>query len=144
MDAKRDRQRCQMMSGTSRRTVGFSTLAAALLAGCGGSQPPIASTQSSPLAQRGAIVTHAERGGSWVLPEAKSEIVRATYKAAPPLLYATNEINSENQDLVTVYRATAKDPAPLATISNGLFLSFGASIDGSGTLYVTNEPAKCR
>ena len=41
-------------------------VAAAMLAGCGGSQPPIgapgAMQQSSPLA------THTDRGGSWVLP----------------------------------------------------------------------------
>jgi hypothetical protein len=51
---------------------------AAFLAGCGGSQPSIgvpgAVTQSL------AIATHAERGGSWTLPEAKSG----------DLLYATS------------------------------------------------------
>jgi hypothetical protein len=46
-------------------------VAAALLAGCGGSQSPIAARGAVP--QRSAIATHADRGGSWMLPEAKSE-----------------------------------------------------------------------
>ena len=35
----------------------------------------------------------------------------------------------------------AKDPGPLATITDGLTNPFGACIDGQGTLYVTNVPA---
>jgi hypothetical protein len=45
--------------------------AAALFAGCGGSQPPIGALGAMP--QSRAIATHADRGGSWMLPEAKSE-----------------------------------------------------------------------
>jgi hypothetical protein len=44
-------------------------IAAAMLAGCGGSQ-----TQSGapgPMPQSRAIVSLAERGGSWMLPDAK-------------------------------------------------------------------------
>lgn len=48
-----------------------SLVAAALLAGCGGAQPPIAALGASP--QSPAIAAHAARGGSWMLPEAKSE-----------------------------------------------------------------------
>jgi len=43
-------------------------VAAALLAGCGGSQPPIGAPGA--MLQSRAIATHAERGGSWMLPEA--------------------------------------------------------------------------
>jgi|SRR5580692_4879678 len=39
---------------------------AAMLAGCGGSQPPITATAAMP--QRPAIATHVERGKSWMLP----------------------------------------------------------------------------
>ena len=42
-----------------------SCAAAAMLAGCGGSQPPGAMPQTF------AIATHADRGKSWMLPEAK-------------------------------------------------------------------------
>src|SRR5580693_9055001 len=45
--------------------------AAALLAGCGGSQPPIGAPGA--IAQTSALATHAERGTSWMLPEVKSE-----------------------------------------------------------------------
>jgi hypothetical protein len=48
-----------------------SCVAVALLAGCGGSQQPIGAPGWMP--QSRAIATHAERGGSWMLPEAKSE-----------------------------------------------------------------------
>jgi hypothetical protein len=46
-------------------------VAAALLAGCGGSQPPIGAPGAMP--QTSAIATHVEHGGSWMAPEAKSE-----------------------------------------------------------------------
>jgi hypothetical protein len=39
-----------------------------MLAGCGGSQTPIGALGAMP--QRRAIATHAERGKSWMLPEA--------------------------------------------------------------------------
>jgi hypothetical protein len=45
--------------------------AAALLAGCGGSQPPIGAPDA--MSQSRAIATRAEHGGSWMLPEARSE-----------------------------------------------------------------------
>ena len=49
----------------------MSCAAAAMLAGCGGSQPPISAPGAMP--KTSAIATHAERGKSWMLPEAKSE-----------------------------------------------------------------------
>ena len=48
-----------------------SCAAVAMLAGCGGSQPPIGAPGAMP--QTSAIATHADRGKSWMLPEAKSE-----------------------------------------------------------------------
>jgi hypothetical protein len=46
-------------------------VAAAFLAGCGGSQPSIGAP--SAMAQSRASAAHADRGGSWMLPEAKSK-----------------------------------------------------------------------
>jgi hypothetical protein len=43
----------------------------AMLAGCGGSQPPIGAPGAIP--QTSAIAAHAERGKSWMLPEASYE-----------------------------------------------------------------------
>ena len=46
-------------------------VAAAMLTACGGSQAPIGGPGATP--QSRAIAAHASRGGSWMLPEAKSE-----------------------------------------------------------------------
>jgi hypothetical protein len=54
----------------SRREL-LCCVAAAMLAGCGGSQPPIGAPGTMPQAL--TIAAHAERGTSWMLPEAKSE-----------------------------------------------------------------------
>jgi hypothetical protein len=99
-----------------------SSMAAAMLAGCGGSQPPIGAP--------GAMTFQA------------SELGRARessgYKVTAPLLYVTNYSAAYNN--VTVYSANAKDPAPLATISDSVDTPSGDCIDGQGTLYVTNQP----
>jgi hypothetical protein len=48
--------------------------AAALLSGCGGSQPPISAPGAMP--QSRAIATHADHGGSWMAPDAgKSDLL---------------------------------------------------------------------
>jgi sugar lactone lactonase YvrE len=70
-------------------------------------------------------------------PALKPSLPSPGYAVTAPLVYA---VNNENWS-VAVYRAKAKDPAPLATITDGLTLSFGDCIDGEGTLYVTNEPS---
>ena len=106
----------------------FSFSLAALLAGCGGSQPPIGAPSAMP--QSRAIATHAERGGSWMLSK------KLAYKVTKPLLYVTNDSGNG----VTVYHANANDPAPLATISDGLDFPSGGCIDSEGTLYVANQP----
>ncbi len=52
--------------------VGLSVCAAAaFLAGCGGSQPPIGAPGAMP--QTSTIATQAERAGSWTLPETRNE-----------------------------------------------------------------------
>ena len=67
-----------MKSSAFSRYALNSCLAAGLLAGCGGSQPPIGAPGA--VAQTSTLATHADRGTSWMLPEAKSE----------NLLYVTN------------------------------------------------------
>jgi hypothetical protein len=70
-----------------------SALAAVLLAACGASPPPIGASGSMP--QRRAIATHAERGGSWMLPEAQSE----------DLLYVATSRNNQYSVSVFSYRS---------------------------------------
>jgi hypothetical protein len=119
----------RMKPSRSSRDVGTCCVAAAMLAGCGGSQPPIGASDAP---QSRAISAGAQRGGS---PGARG----LGYKVTAPLLYVTNI--DPNYPRVSIYRAKAKDPAPLATITNGVNIPFGACLDGNGTLYVTNEPA---
>lgn len=58
--------------------------AAALLAACGGSQPSIGAPGTIP--QSRVVVTHAERGGSWMLPEAKGrDLLYVTVPYLPAL-----------------------------------------------------------
>jgi len=65
-------------SSDSGRYTLISCAAAAMLAGCGGSQPPIGAPGAAP--QSRAVAMHAARGKSWMLPEAKSEdLIYATF-----------------------------------------------------------------
>jgi hypothetical protein len=69
-------KRCQRFRNAGSRVVKISTVSyalcigavAALIAGCGGSQPPIA---PGAMPQSYVMATQAERSGSWMLPEAK-------------------------------------------------------------------------
>jgi len=106
-------------------------VAAAFLAGCGAPQAPLVAPGSTPPQARARDST------ATAIPGLRPALESQRYKATAPLLYATNLGNSN----VTVFRATAKDPGPLATITDGLTSPFGACIDGQGTLYITNEPA---
>jgi hypothetical protein len=99
------------------KTFGFGSyaisggVALALLAGCGGPQSPPLSAAS----------------GGASSPQ---------YKASGPLLYVSNDGEAHN---VTVYRADAKDPSPIATISDDLEFPAGMCVDGQGTLYVADQ-----
>jgi trimeric autotransporter adhesin len=110
------------------------SISAAAFAACGGSQPPIGARGAMPQGKNSAIATHAQPGGSWILPEAKGS---SAYDVTGSLLFVTNYTYNS----VTVYHANAKNPAPIATISNGLSAPAGNCVDGQGTLYVTNQPA---
>lgn len=116
-----------------RYALGISA-AAALLAGCSGSQLPVGKPGAMPQSQ--VITTHADRSGSGML-QRPSTGGFSEYKVSGPLLYVTNYTSNN----VTVYPANAKDPAPIATISDGLNSPNGDCLDRQGTLYVTNDPA---
>jgi hypothetical protein len=91
--------------------------AAAMLAGCGGSQPPIGAPGA--MAQTAAIVTHLDRGKSWMLPEAPSD----------DLLYVTNYSN------VLVY---SYPQGKLVGELKGFDSAAGECVDGNGDVFVTN------
>ena len=97
--------------------------AAALLAGCGGSQPPIGAPGSMQRVKQERKTAQRRWAGH-------------TYKAAGPLLYVANA--GLNLAPLTIYKANADNPKPIATISKHINNSRGACIDSAGTLYVTN------
>jgi hypothetical protein len=91
--------------------------AAALLAGCGGSQPLIGAPGAMP--QSSAIATHAERVGSWMLPEAASQ----------DLLYVSNI------DYVTEYSY------PQGILEGKLkhfYFAEGQCVDQNGDVFIAN------
>ncbi len=97
--------------------------AAAMLAGCGGPQPPIgAPSLLQNVRQDGAIV--------------RAESVGQTYQTSRPLLYVTS---SGDPSYISVYDVTAKNPKPLAAITKDVNLPQGDCIDGDGTLYIVNS-----
>jgi hypothetical protein len=101
---------------TFRRFALSVSIAATLLAGCGGS----ASTFWSPSA----------------LPRRVAET--PDYKVSGPLLYVTN-FDSPPYDAVTIYDAKQNNPSPLAVINADTFEPGGDCIDANGTLYVENN-----
>ena len=87
-----------------------------MLAGCGGSQPPIVAPGAMP--QTSAITTHADHSGSWMLPEAKGG----------DLLYVAAQGNS--------YVLTYPTGKLVGTINQG---GNGACSDSSGNVYLVGN-----
>jgi hypothetical protein len=88
-------------------------MAAAMLAACGGSQPPGALPQS------------------WVITAQDTRYVHSV-----PLLYVSSEGTTHD---VKVYAAGAKDPTPIRIISDGLLFPAGLCLDAQGTLYAADR-----
>jgi sugar lactone lactonase YvrE len=120
-------------SGFGRYAI-TSCAAVAMLAGCGGSQLSVGSADTGParLQERSALTASTKAAPT-------SDSKSGGYKVTLPLLYVT-DIGANYND-IRIYRAEAKDPTPVATISDGVDTPFGACADAQGTLYVTNEPA---
>jgi hypothetical protein len=109
------------MKRTTINCVALSISAAALLAGCGGSQPPIGAPGA--MAQTSALATHAKRGTSWMLPEAKSG----------PLLYLSVFKDSEAAvDVFTFPRGK------LVGTLTGFASAYGLCSDNKGNVFVTD------
>jgi len=99
-------------------------VAAASLAACGGSQPPIGAPAAMP--QSGAIAAQRDRGGSWMLPEAKSSA----------LLYASDSKN----DAVVVYSYPAAKQ--LGELKGFPAEPGGLCSGASGDIFVTTQGSK--
>jgi hypothetical protein len=96
-----------------------SCVAAAMLAACGGSQPPIGAPGAIP--KTSAVATHTARGGSWMLPEAKSE----------DLLYISNDGDATVS--VFAYRS-----GRLVGTLTGFGVPWGLCSDKAGNVFVTD------
>jgi hypothetical protein len=97
--------------------------AAAMLAGCGGSQPPIGTPGAMP--QTSTIATHTDRSGSWMLPAAKAET----------LLYVGNNLGgSSDTGNITVY--SYPDTKLVGTLAASL--PTGLCVDSRGDVFVAN------
>lgn len=105
------------MASLMKRTPWFGTLAV-LLAACGGSQPPIGEPGAMP--QSSALASHADRGTSWMLPEAKSE----------DLLYVTN------YDDVLVF---SYPQGKLVGTLKSFYSNVGECVDSDGNVYVASS-----
>ena len=92
-------------------------VAAAMLAGCGGSQPPIGAPGAMPPSS--TIATHAERGGSWMRPEAKSS----------DLLY----VSDQKANKVYMY---AYPPGPLIGTLTGFSQPGSPCVDAKSDVFV--------
>jgi hypothetical protein len=110
--------------------------AAALLAGCGGSQPPIgapaampqSATQQSLTAQRNAIAAQRDAGASWMLPGANSE----------DLLYISNAIYTKGNSQVLVFSYPNGKRVGVLT---GFSEPVGECVDEKGDVFITNTAA---
>jgi hypothetical protein len=96
--------------------------AAMMLAGCGGSPPPSGAPGAMP--QTSALAAHADRGRSWILPEAKR--IKA-------LIYASD---SNSSNAVDVYDYNNRKQVGRLT---GFDRPFGECIDARGDVYITNS-----
>lgn len=97
-------------------------VAIALFTGCGGAQPPIAVPGAMP--QSRAIATYADRHGSWILPEAKSE----------DLIYLSAYVGSG--DAVYVYSYLSGKQVGMIS---GLKSAGGLCVDRAGNVFVTER-----
>ena len=93
--------------------------AAALLAGCGGSQPPIGAPGA--MRQGRMITTRAGHSGSWVLPEAKGQT----------LIYATDGCGG-----TCVLSYASGEVVGELDVGGGVS---GACVDGEGNVYISNS-----
>ncbi len=103
-----------------RRYALCSCVAAAMLAGCGGSQPPIGAP--GVMQQIFADATHADRGKSWMRPEAKNS----------DLLYVSANITGE------IYIFSYPKGGLVGTLS-GLTSPAGLCVDRSGDVWAVTS-----
>ena len=140
----------------------YSCVAAAMLVGCGGSQPPIGAPGGIP--QSRAIAAHSDRGGSWMAPERKKSDLLYIADVGTSDVYVYSYPNGTLMGTLTgfdqphgecvdhagdVFITNGADDniveyahggtSPIATLSDTGYFPFGCSVDPTtGDLAVTN------
>jgi DNA-binding beta-propeller fold protein YncE len=99
-----------------------SCIAAALLGGCGGSQPPIGAPGAT--SQTSALATHAERGKSWMLPDGTG------------LVKGDLLVNDTVDENVVVLKNNAW--SKIGTITNGIDYPISSWVDKDRNFYATD------
>ena len=117
----------------SRSIVGICA-AAAMLAGCGGSQPPIGTPGAMPQSQ--AIATHGEHGRSWMLPSTAGEELTdaiSAHRSAYRQLFVFGTPSGKCPD--------GANPYGNLVAVNGLFYgtTFGGGANGGGTIFTITK-----
>jgi hypothetical protein len=123
--------------------VGFAVCAAALLAGCGGSESPLQPSTTGPLTPSAQLghpgTTFAHAGVPFVahpsLPVKVGPSIAQTYPTTSTLLFEGDQQNNQ----VAIYKASrlAHNPPPIATIA--VTCPYGMALDKAGTLYVASN-----
>jgi hypothetical protein len=100
----------------------FLSAIAMLLAGCGGSQPPIGAPGTIP--PTSVVATHVDRGGSWMLPEAKAEDLLYVTTLAGVKIYSYPEGKH-----VGTLKAFAYDSSGICSDKEGnVFIDYGREL----------------
>ncbi len=144
------------------RYVLSSCAAAAILSGCGGSQPPVGALGAMPQSQSTLPGANLRRRGSWMLPEAKSEdLLYANVADSKIHVYsypggkhvgtltgiATANMCSDQLGDVFITSISSQifeyahgGTSPIATLSDGPYSPAGCSVDPTtGNLAVANS-----
>lgn len=118
----------------------FSVGVAALIAACGGSQPPIGAPGVMPKSLVSPAQTDEKTSGSVnVSANFDPEGTGGTFKNKAPLLYVTEFDPFYKYNDVKVFLARRNNPSPIARITDGILEPAGDCIDSHGTLYVSNQ-----
>ncbi|MFY9739477.1 MAG: hypothetical protein WAK11_10560 [Candidatus Cybelea sp.] len=96
-----------------------------MLAGCSGSQPPVSAPGTMP--QTSAFATHAARGKSWMLPEAKHD----------DLLYASVQTSCCAKYSADVFVFSYPSGKPVGELGVTADTMFGLCSDEQGDVFVT-------
>jgi DNA-binding beta-propeller fold protein YncE len=113
--------------------------ASALLAGCGGSQPPISAPGAVP--QISPVIPQAARGKSRMLPEVKrrATVSRRPLNLVADYLFVANEDGNHKRGSISIYRTDGLQP--VRKLRQSIKRPIGLALDEHGNVYVADSRA---